>query len=87
MAKYSEQDRVGNVFSDSEYGSIYAYMKRAISDRYLTDTFHGITLLYFVQKNNFFLNTQACVTQSCVLNENIENKDDIPMFSGHHIAI
>ena len=27
----------GNVFSDSEYGSIYAYMKRAISDRYLTD--------------------------------------------------
>ena len=28
----------GNVFSDSEYGSIYAYMKRSIYDRYLTDT-------------------------------------------------
>lgn len=28
----------GSVFSDTEYGSIYAYMKRSISDRYLTDT-------------------------------------------------
>lgn len=28
----------GNVFFGTEYGSVYAYMKRAIPDRYLTDT-------------------------------------------------
>ena len=27
----------GNIFDDTEYGNIFAYMKRPISDRYLTD--------------------------------------------------
>lgn len=28
----------GNLFTETEYGSIYVYMRRAISDRYITNT-------------------------------------------------